>query len=65
MKASIRFYQYHVRLMAILIMLATGGTLVVSSFIPERDLKQVLRKGKRMRLRRIDGTDIEEDEEEL
>lgn len=53
---------YQVRLLAFAAMLSTGVTSVVANYIPEQEIKQILRHGKRVRVRRIDCTDIQSDE---
>jgi hypothetical protein len=45
---------YQLRLLAFATLISTGVTSVVASYVPEQEIKQILRHGKRLRVRRID-----------
>lgn len=54
---------YQIKLLAVATLLSTGVTSVMQSYIPEQEIKQILRKVKRLRMRRLE-CDPEEDERE-
>lgn len=54
---------YPLRLLALATLLSTGVTSVVASYVPEQEIKQILRHGKRVRVRRIECADQADDPE--
>lgn len=63
----LRLCKYQLKLLAFLILISTGVTAIVASYVPEEDLKTLYRKAgkrssKRSRVRRWDGAEIEEED---
>ncbi len=57
MKKKFTKYAYHIKLIAVLALFSSGVTSVISHYVPERQIKEILRKGRR-RVRRMEELDL-------